>query len=132
MSTTSRTITNDPSQHVKKSPWRFVWAVPLLVMLVTSVMKLMKAAPLVANFEKLNAVHLMLPLGIVQLTSVILFLIPKTRSIGFFLLCSYLGGIIATRAIHSQVGIGIVLEILLWIGMYFERRSLFTAPLVSQ
>ncbi len=111
---------------IHKRRWlRFIWVVPLLLMAVTSVLKLVKAAPLVANFEKLNAVHLMFPIGLVQLLSTVLFLVPRTRRIGFFLLTAYLGGIIATRAIHDTVGIGLLLMVLLWVGMYFEDRGLF-------
>lgn len=111
----------------KRNMLRFIWVIPVVVMLVTSLMKLIKAAPLVASFEKLNAVEWMLPFGIVQLTSVILFLVPKTRRIGFFLLCAYLGGIIATRALHDVNHIGIALIVLLWVGMYFEDKKLFSA-----
>ena len=112
-------------QNEKKSWLRFIWVIPIAVMSLTSILKLIKAAPLVANFEKLNAVHLMSPFGLIQLTAVTLFLIPKTRRIGFFLLCSYLGGIIATRALHDVNHIGIILTILLWVGMYLEDKSLF-------
>lgn len=110
----------------KRSLLRFLWVIPILVMLVTSIMKLIKAAPLVANFQKLNAVEWMLPFGIIQFTMVVLFLVPKTRRIGFFLLCSYLGGIIATRALHDVNHIGIALIVVLWIGMFFEDKALFS------
>ena len=109
----------------KRNVVRFIWILPVFVMLATSIMKLIKAPPLVANFEKLNAVEWMLPFGIVQLVSTVLFLVPKTRRIGFFLLCSYLGGIIATRALHDVNHIGIALLSLLWVGMYFEDKELF-------
>ena len=109
----------------KRNVVRFIWILPVFVMLATSIMKLIKAPPLVANFEKLNAVEWMLPFGIIQLVSTVLFLVPKTRRIGFFLLCSYLGGIIATRALHDVNHIGIALLSLLWVGMYFEDKELF-------
>ncbi|WP_299212739.1 hypothetical protein [uncultured Aquimarina sp.] len=112
-------------KETKRTWLRFIWIIPLLVMLATSVMKIIKAAPLVTNFEKLNAAEWMLPFGIVQLISTILFVVPKTRRIGFFLLCSYLGGIIATRALNDINHVGIALLILLWIGMYFEDKKLF-------
>ncbi len=115
----------DSQTTKKRSLARFIWGIPVLIMLITSIMKLIKAPPLVANFEKLNGVEWMLPFGLVQLTSVVLFIIPKTRRIGFFLLCSYLGGIIATRALHDVNHVGIALTVLLWIGMYFEDKALF-------
>ncbi|MEN8928541.1 MAG: hypothetical protein ABF242_06955 [Flavobacteriales bacterium] len=109
----------------KRSLLRFIWVLPVGVMALTSVLKIVKAAPLVENFEKLDGVQWMIPFGIIQLVSTILFLIPKTRRIGFFLLMGYLGGIIATKALHEVNNIGVILTVLLWIGMYFEDRSLF-------
>jgi len=44
-------------------------------------------------------------LGIIELVSVILFIIPRTGVVGTFLLAAYMGGAIAT---HVQNGISIV------------------------
>jgi hypothetical protein len=55
-------------------------------------------------------------LGIVELTSVVFFTIPRTGVLGLLLLSSYLGGAIAT---HLQYGQSIVfpaaIETLIWI-----------------
>jgi hypothetical protein len=41
-------------------------------------------------------------LGIIELTSVVLFMIPKTGLLGLLLLSCYLGGAIATHLQHRQ------------------------------
>ena len=107
---------------------RFAWVVPILVFTLTAIGKLVAAPPLVENFRELGVEPLMLPIGLIQLACVVLFLVPRTRTIGFFLLCSYVGGIIATRWVNGAgLGPGIVLGALLWIGMFAERPSLFTS-----
>jgi hypothetical protein len=55
-------------------------------------------------------------LGIVELTSVILFTIPRTGVLGLLLLSSYLGGAIATHLQHGQsVIFPAAIEALIWI-----------------
>lgn len=123
---------NDSQPPSRLRRFRFVWVVPILVFTLTAVGKLVSAPPLVSNFAALGIEHLMLPIGLIQMACVVLFLVPKTRTVGFFLLCAYIGGIVATRWIHGAVlGPGIVLGALLWIGMFFERPSLF-APAAQQ
>jgi hypothetical protein len=55
-------------------------------------------------------------LGIVELTSAILFMIPRTGVLGLLLLSSYLGGAIATHLQHGQsVIFPAAIEALIWI-----------------
>jgi hypothetical protein len=55
-------------------------------------------------------------LGIIELTSVILFMIPRTGVLGLLLLSSYLGGAIATHLQHGQSLIfPAAIEVLIWI-----------------
>jgi hypothetical protein len=75
------------------------------------------------NLEKLGlAASLMPSLGVIEIISALLFLIPKTSFIGAILLTGYMGGAIVT---HLRVGDPIVVQILLpifvWIG--FGLRS---------
>ena len=55
-------------------------------------------------------------LGIIELTSAILFMFPKTGPLGLLLLSSYLGGAIATHLQHEQsVLFPAAIEALVWI-----------------
>ncbi len=70
-------------------------------------------------------------LGIVELTSVFLFMIPRVGVLGLLLLSSYLGGAIATHLQHGQSIIfpGLI-EALIWIAalirfpQLLQRKSL--------
>jgi hypothetical protein len=66
------------------------------------------ALGLSANTQKL--------LGIVELLSVILFVIPRTGLLGTLLLAAYLGGAIATHVEHDQSAVmAIIIQCMLWI-----------------
>jgi ABC-type Na+ efflux pump permease subunit len=55
-------------------------------------------------------------LGILELLSVILFVIPRTGLLGTLLLAAYLGGAIATHIEHAQsASMAIIIQCLLWI-----------------
>lgn len=82
---------------------------------------------MVENMAKAGMGHMTLLVGIIELACAIVFLIPKTRRIGFFLCVAYIGGIMTAQWIGQSFNLGIIMQILLWAGMYFENRSLFVA-----
>ena len=65
------------------------------------------------------------PLGILELSCVVIYLIPQTAVIGAILLTGYLGGAICT---HWRVGepfsTHIVLGILIWVGLWLREDRL--------
>jgi hypothetical protein len=64
-------------------------------------------------------------LGLVELISVILFLIPRTGMIGTMLLAAYMGGAMATHLTHGQALWGpMIIEGLVWIAAVFRFPEL--------
>ena len=64
-------------------------------------------------------------LGILVLFLVALYLFPKTSNIGFFLICSYLGGVIVGEVACGESPIlGIVLTALFYIGTMIRRPDI--------
>jgi len=64
-------------------------------------------------------------LGIIELSSVVLFAIPRTGILGTLLLASYLGGAIATHLQHQQnILFPMGIEILVWITATIRFREL--------
>lgn len=60
-------------------------------------------------------------LGIVEIGSLILFIIPRTGVLGALLLVSYLGGAIATHLQHGQPAtMPVVAQILVWVASVFR------------
>lgn len=110
--------------------WRYYlgWAMSVFVCLgisASGIAKLLEAQPLVESLTKINLQEYIIPIGILELVCVTLYLIPKTSNIGFFLMCSYIGGIIAAElAMGFGPGIGIVLGIVLYVGTMLRRPEL--------
>jgi succinate dehydrogenase/fumarate reductase cytochrome b subunit len=67
-----------------------------------------------------------LPLGIIELTIFVLYLVPKLRYIGGLLMLAYLGGAVATH-VHSKDGmffVPIIIGVIAWLGLYLRDRKL--------
>lgn len=55
-------------------------------------------------------------LGFIELTSLILFIIPRTGILGTLLLAAYMGGAIATHVEHAQpIGAPIMITAFVWV-----------------
>jgi hypothetical protein len=66
-----------------------------------------------------------LMIGIVELVSVLLFLIPRTSVVGALLLIAYMGGAIATNVQTDQpLLMVIIVEILIWIAAWLRNPEL--------
>ena len=122
-----------PSAPVsKKMLWagRVVSALPVLMLLMSGVMKFVKPEPVVEGFVHLGwDESLALALGIVEIGCTVIYVIPRTAVLGAILLTGYLGGAIAT---HVRIGdpffpnvfMPIVLGVLVWGGLYLRDARL--------
>ena len=116
----------------KKSWVRFLWAIPIFMLIAAAIPKFIGVETMILEAERMGIVHTLLPSGFIEIACAIVFLIPSTRRIGFFLCVAYIGGIIATRWIVQEFNMGIPMQILLWVGMYFEDKALFSIGSLSQ
>jgi len=68
---------------------------------------------------------LILPLAILEISCVVIYLIPATSILGAILLTGYIGGAICT---HWRVGdpffIQIALGVVVWLGLYLRENRL--------
>jgi len=121
------------SKSKSKSKWRFIWVIPILILTAASIPKILQLPSMVDNMTNMGIGHMVLPVGILELACVIVFLIPSTRKIGFLLLVAYVGGIIAIEWSAGEFPVpGIVVQLLLWTGMYFEEPAFFSPPLPNK
>jgi DoxX-like family len=112
----------------KKALWagRIIGALPVLMLVFSGVMKLLKPPPVVEEFGRLGYPEkLSLALGIIELGCTVIYLIPQTAVLGAILLTAYLGGATTT---HLRIGdpffFPIVLGILIWLGLYLRDLRL--------
>jgi DoxX-like family len=70
---------------------------------------------------------IMMPLGVVELSCLIIYLIPKTSVLGAVLLTGYLGGAICT---HLRAGQSfttpLVIALIVWGSLYLREKRLHT------
>jgi DoxX-like family len=112
----------------KKMLWAgyVVGALPVLLLLMSAVMKLIKPPPVVEGFAHLGLPEsLALGLGILELACTIAYVIPQTSVLGAILLTGFLGGATVT---HLRVGdpffMPVILGILIWGGLYLRDARL--------
>lgn len=112
----------------KKRLWAgwLMSALPVLLLLFSGIMKLIKPATVVEGFVNLGYPDsLALGIGLAELTSVGLYAIPRTAVLGAILLTGYLGGATAS---HVRIGepftMAIVMGVLVWGGLYLRDDRL--------
>jgi len=96
--------------------------VPGALLTFSGVMKVMQAQPVVEGFPQLGwPAHLAVAIGVVELVSTVLYLIPRTAVLGAILLTGYLGGAIATHVRLEEQFVGpLVFGVLAWLGLYLR------------
>lgn len=113
----------------KKMLWAsyIATALPVLMLLFSASGKFLKPEGMEANIEHLGwRMDQMTLLGIVELTFVIVYLIPRTAVFGAVLLTAYLGGATATHArIGDPVFLPIIVGIFVWVGLYLREPRLW-------
>ena len=110
-------------------------ALPVLMLLFSSMMKLVKPPSVVEGFAHLGYDDsVALALGLIELFSTLLYVIPRTSVLGAILLTGYLGGATAT---HLRIGepfyMAVLLGVLVWGGLYLrDERLRLLIPLRAQ
>ena len=112
----------------KKSVWTG-WIISILaslMFLMSGAMKFVGGSKVDDGMAHLGIPASMLkPLGILELTCIVLYLIPATSVLGAILMAGYVGGIILTHwRVGDPVYIPIALGLLLWLGLYLREDRL--------
>jgi hypothetical protein len=105
---------------------RAISALATLVFAISALMKLMGGAEVKQGMGHLGLPEsLIIPLAILEVSCVVIYLIPATSVLGAILLTGYMGGAICT---HLRVGDPFVIQIMLgvfvWLGLYFRENRL--------
>jgi hypothetical protein len=112
----------------KKILWTgaIISAVPVLVLLMSAVMKFVKPPPVVEGFTHLGLPErLAFGLGILELVCTVLYVIPRTAVLGAILLTGYLGGAIVSHLRVGDLFVGpIIFGVLVWAGLFLREKRL--------
>ena len=100
--------------------------IPSLMILMAGIMKVIGNAEMLENMSKItNWGDKMLLIGLIELSALTLYWIPKTSNIGFFLLASFGGGIIVAEVVSGNFPLpGIMVATLFYVGTMLRKPSL--------
>ncbi len=114
---------------------RVITGLLALLFTTSAIMKLMGGTDVTEGFAHMGLpASLRVPLGILEFSCVVIYLIPVTSVTGAILLTGYIGGAIVTHLrigepVYFQIGLGI----LTWLGLYLrEHRLKALIPLRTQ
>ena len=113
---------------------RVISALPVLMLIMSGVMKFNLPEDAIKEMVKNGWDPKIMPvLGIVELGSTLLYIIPQTAVLGAILLTGYLGGAVCTHVNHAEYThmlIPLGLGVLVWIGLYLrDHRIRNLAPI---
>ena len=90
------------TNKTRKTATIVVDVVVLLMVAGGALIKILKVQKIVADFTKLGVGSYTQILGFTEIALLVLLLYPKTMRFGYFLLCGYFGGAIATHISHGD------------------------------
>lgn len=76
-------------------------------------------------------------IGIIEIISLTLFIVPRTGILGTMLLVAYLGGAIVTHLQHQQpIAMAVIFQILLWVTAFIRfpelKQRIFSTKKIQQ
>ena len=106
---------------------RVMSALPVLLILLGAVMKLMRLPAVIEGFAHSGVPErLIVPVGVIESTCVVVYLIPRTAVLGAILMTGLLGGATITtlRVGDPTFPMPVVLGMLAWGGLYLRDMRL--------
>jgi hypothetical protein len=106
-----------------------------LAFLPSAFFKIAQPEGFIEDWSKTYPAATALPIGVIELTMFVLYLIPKTRYLGGLVMLAYLGGAVAThlQAKDGLFFVPVIVGVIAWLGLYFRDRKLRAlVPLVSE
>ena len=106
--------------------------VAVLFLLMDSVIHVMNIPPVVASMTQLGFASTAAPkIGVLELILLVLYVVPRTATLGAILWMGILGGAIASHVrvgdpLFSHVLFGVYVGIFLWVGLYLREPRLRT------
>lgn len=101
---------------------------PSLAVLGSGFIKFFPNAEIHALLEQLGMAEHAILIGLIEIVCVLLYWVPATSNIGFFLLCSYIGGIIVGELVIGDVPLpGLTIGIMIYVGTLLRKPSLISA-----
>lgn len=119
-------VLHEPSISKTRKIFGYILSIlPTGLITFSGINKIMGSEWVVASMQQIGLEAHTSSIGMLEIFCVILYWIPKTSNIGFFLLCSYAGGIIVAEMIGGMGGIlGAAVATLLYVGTMLRKPFL--------
>jgi uncharacterized membrane protein YphA (DoxX/SURF4 family) len=100
---------------------------PAALLIMSGTMKLMGGPELEKGMEQTGIpLSVAKPLGIVEIVSAVIYLIPQTAVLGAILLTGYMGGAIATHVrLEESFIVQTIIGVVVWLGIYLRDARLW-------
>lgn len=119
---------SDGARAAKIAVWtgRILSILVAAMMIMSAVMKFVQPPMAVEGTQRLGwTMDSAVELGIIEMASAILFLIPQTAVLGAILLTGYLGGAIATHVrINDPFIMPALMGVVVWLGVFLREPRL--------
>jgi hypothetical protein len=113
------------SEKTKRIISIVLMAVSSAMLVMSAVMKLTGSEKIVTGLTQAGLGNYVQLLGVTELLSVALFLIPKTFKVGFLLVTSYLGGALSIELAAGQPPMAAMFLTIVWVSAYLRNKYLF-------
>lgn len=105
------------------------WTMTIVLALVFTMSAFMKLTQNETALEQASSIGLDAStyqfIGVIEIISLILFIVPRTGILGTMLLVAYLGGAIVTHLQHQQpIAMAVIFQMLLWVTAFIRFPEL--------
>ena len=98
---------------------------PSLAVLGSGVTKFFPGSDIHTLLEQLGMAEHAVVIGLIEIACVLLYWIPRTSNIGFYLFCSYIGGITVAELILGDFPWpGLTIGVMIYVGTLLRKPSL--------
>lgn len=96
----------------------------VLMFLMGAIMNLLQTEQAVTGATEIGySESVVVHLGLVLLISTVLYAIPKTCGLGAIMLTGWLGGVVATHAIHQDTLFPVLFGIVMWLALWLRSEK---------
>ena len=127
MSASASTIVSASPSRGALWTGRILSALPVIMMALSAAMKLVRNPQVIQGMTRFGYPEgLIVPIGILEISCVIVYLIPQTAVLGAILIAAYLGGATATMARLGDPGFFMpaLLGVAAWLGLWLREPRL--------
>src|SRR6476619_4334960 len=128
-------MTTDPIPKWQRVTGWVLSGILAVVFLPSAFFKIAQPQGFIEEWSKTYPASAALPLGVIEVTLFVLYLVPKTRYLGGLIMLAYLGGAVAThvQANDGMFFVPVIVGVVAWLALYLrDHKVRALIPLVAE